>query len=117
MLRRAALLVVAALLLGALVLPWRPTTTCLLRGFTGLPCPLCGGTTAMVRLGRGDPLGALAASPLALGAAAAWVTGPWLAQWLRSIQERLPRGTALASIVTVLLVSELWQLHRYGWVG
>lgn len=116
-LRRAGLLIGVALVLGALVLPWRPTTTCLLRGLTGVPCPLCGGTTAMVQLGRGHLLAALTASPLALVAATAWVSGPAWLRRRRALLARLPRGTAFASLIAVLLASELWQLHRYGWLS
>src|SRR4051794_34741822 len=75
---RAAALAGGSLLLGAI--RWhRPpglATVCLLRATTGVPCPLCGGTTAFVRLGRGRLLGALAANPFVLLAALAVVIAP-----------------------------------------
>ncbi|MFN2536917.1 MAG: DUF2752 domain-containing protein, partial [Mycobacteriales bacterium] len=54
---RITVLLTAAVLLSLLHLPWRPRTVCVLRTFTGIPCPLCGGTTAAVNVGRGDLLG------------------------------------------------------------
>lgn len=111
---RAAVLVGAALLLSVLVLPWRPATFCLLRGVTGVPCPFCGGTTALVQLGRGDLLGALQASPLVVLGAPVWVAWPRLrapaARWAR----RHGRRVTLAGAAGVLAASELWQLHRFA---
>ncbi|HEX8859889.1 MAG TPA: DUF2752 domain-containing protein, partial [Actinomycetes bacterium] len=39
---------------------------CLLRTLTGVPCPLCGMTTAATSLAAGDPRAALAANPFVL---------------------------------------------------
>lgn len=109
---RAAGLVVAALVLSVLVLPWRPTTLCLLRGLTGIPCPFCGGTTALVHLGRGDLVAALRASPLVVLGAPVWVMWPRLsdagAAWVRRHGRRAP----LLLGAGALTASELWQLHR-----
>lgn len=112
-LHRAAAVAAAALLLAAVVLPWRPPTLCLLRAVTGLPCPACGGTTAMVALGRGDLQGALAASPLVALGAPVWVLWPSLAPALRRAGEHLGRYAAPAAVVVVAAASELWQLQRY----
>jgi hypothetical protein len=110
-LRLAALLVVAVVL--AQVHPrHRPATVCLLRGLTGVPCPFCGGTTAAVHVGRADLLGALHASPLGL------LGAPVVAVWpaLRSRLARLPSSARVGALVAALLGSELWQLHRFGWI-
>ena len=122
--RRAAALVVAALVLGALVLPWRPPTLCLLRNLTGIPCPFCGGTTAMVQLGRGDLEAALYASPLVVLGAPLWVSWPrlrpaverWSQQrWSeRGWSERGVRRALLAGGAVALVLSEAWQLHRFA---
>jgi uncharacterized protein DUF2752 len=99
-----------AVVIGALHIPHRPATLCLFRELTGLPCPLCGGTTAAVLLGHGDLKGALGASPLAVGLLATWplldVIRPprW---WYR---KRI-RWTVIAA---VLIASEIWQLVRFG---
>lgn len=100
----------AALVLAQLHLPHRPATVCLLRAVTGLPCPFCGGTTAAVHVGRGDLVGALRASPLAVVAAPVSAFLPLLAGRVRPL---LPWRAAL---VLVLAGSELWQLHRFGWI-
>jgi hypothetical protein len=99
------------LALGAVHLRHRPATFCLLREFTGVPCPFCGGTTAMVRLGTGHLREAVAASPLALVMLAlaplvGIVKGPWT---------RRPALTRTI-VVVVLVASELWQLNRFGFI-
>jgi hypothetical protein len=111
-LARAAALVGAAVLLAALVLPWRPPTMCLLRGLTGVPCPVCGSTTALVGLGRGDLSAALAASPLVVLGAPVWVLWPRLAPVLRRWRTALGPRSAPVTVVALALLSELWQLHR-----
>src|SRR5450755_5035788 len=66
---RVALGVVAAVTLAHLTIPGRPATVCPLRAFTGVPCPICGGTTAAARIGHADLVGALRANPfVVLGA-------------------------------------------------
>jgi hypothetical protein len=54
---------------------------CLLRQWTGAPCPTCGSTRAVLALVDGDLLGALAVNPLAAvavaGALAAGIAAPW----------------------------------------
>jgi hypothetical protein len=110
-LRFAALAVTAVVL--AAVHVRRPATFCLLRATTGVPCPFCGGTTAAVRLGRGDLRGALAASPLAVLMLGVWpflgVVGP--PQWW---QRRAARWSLLAA---TLVGAEVWQLLRFGLIG
>jgi hypothetical protein len=102
--------VLAAVLLGLLVIPWRPPTLCLLRGLTGVPCPFCGGTTAMVQLGRGDLLAALHASPLVVLGAPLWTAWPRVGPALRS---RLSRRALLVAVGLALAGSQAWQLHPY----
>jgi hypothetical protein len=105
---RAGALLAAAVGLSLLHLPWRPPTVCLLRATTGIPCPLCGGTTAAVHVGRGDLLGALRASPLAVLGALAFVAAPLA---------RLPQLSSRhlwALILTVACAAELYQLGRFG---
>lgn len=106
---RLVAVVAVAILLAAVHLPWRPRTLCLLRELTGVPCPFCGGTTAMVRLGDGDLRGAVSASPLALAMVAYW---PFLGVvrppgWLRA------RRTRWALIGVILVAAELFQLARF----
>lgn len=91
-------------------IPGRPATFCVLRAVTGIPCPFCGGTTAAVHLGHGDFTGALAASPLAVAMIAA-IPFVGFSPRLRS-HRRLWR----AVIATALVLAELWQLGRFGFL-
>lgn len=104
---RAGLLLGVAALLG-LVLSVRSGPACLLRAVTGLPCPLCGGTTAAVAVGRLDLRAALAASPLAVLGAAALIAAPLAPSRLRAALA--PRRTPL--VLSALAAGEVWQLFR-----
>ncbi len=91
----------------------RPASLCLLRTFTGVPCPFCGGTTAAVRLGDGDLRGSLAASPIALPMLLVW---PWLGL-VRSPRWAASRHVRWTAIGVILAGAELWQLARFGFLG
>jgi hypothetical protein len=102
-------LLAAALVLASLHVR-RPATFCVLRAATGVPCPLCGGTTAGVALGQGDLLASFRASPLVVLGGAVFVAAP-----------RLPRPVLsprqLWTVIAVVAVAaEVWQLFRFGTV-
>jgi Protein of unknown function (DUF2752) len=110
-----------AIACGLLWLAWlpRPHTICPFLMLTGIPCPFCGGTHAGIDLGRGHPISALRASPLAVCGAVIVVILPILRT--TSLAERwrlLPAKTrnivAITSIVGALAASEVWQLVRFG---
>ena len=107
---RVLLLAGFAVALGAIHIPGRPRTLCTLRSMTGIPCPFCGGTTAVVELGQANLVGALAASPLAVVLVAALP--------LRGIKSlgRVCRQPAArwALVGAILVAAELWQLQRFG---
>lgn len=100
-----------ALVLANLQLPWRPTTLCALRGTIGIPCPLCGTTTAAVHIGQLDLLGALAANPFTVTIIALIATAPltgidrW---WDTSLRSR-PRALIC---IALFVAAEVWQLFR-----
>jgi Protein of unknown function (DUF2752) len=99
---------------------WLP---CPLRTLTGIPCPLCGMTTAATGLAAGDLGAAMAANPFVLllagftllmavvmvARALGWLGPPaqWPATWRRQ-----------SCWVAGVLVAASWafQLHRFGWV-
>jgi hypothetical protein len=99
---------------GAVALPVLPAVgpLCPLRRTTGVPCPLCGMTTGVTALARGDMAGAVAANPLApvlvLVVLLAWAV-------LLVGRDRLPvRTQTLGRGLTIALpVLWLFQLHRY----
>jgi Protein of unknown function (DUF2752) len=96
---------------------------CPLRELTGVPCPLCGMTTAATGLAGGDLPAALAANPfvlvlaagtaimaLLMAARAAGMTPP-ARPWGRQA-----RRLALVAVVLLAAASWAFQLHRYGLV-
>jgi Protein of unknown function (DUF2752) len=99
---------------------WLP---CPLRSLTGIPCPLCGMTTAATGLASGDLVAALAANPFVLllagftlvmavlMAARALGWAPRAAQWPTSRRRQ-------SYWVVGLLAAASWvfQLYRFGWV-
>ena len=99
---------------------WLP---CPLRTLTGIPCPLCGMTTAATGLASGDLGAAVAANPFALllagftlvmavlMVARALGRAPAAAQWSPS---RRRQTIWVAAVLAV--VSWAFQLHRFGWV-
>lgn len=106
---------------GLLALAWLPMphTVCPFRMLTGLPCPFCGGTHAGIDLGRGHPVAALRASPLAVCGAIAVITLPMLrktrmAERWRGLPAKTRSMAAVTGIVAALAVSEVWQLVRFG---
>ena len=106
---RTALLVAVAVLVAGLHPRHRPATLCLFRACTGLPCPLCGGTTAAVRIGHGRLYAAAAASPLAVLGATTFALWPLASRALVTTAGRHRNQL----VVSLLVASELWQLHRF----
>jgi Protein of unknown function (DUF2752) len=96
---------------------------CPLRTLTGVPCPMCGMTTAATGLAAGDLQVALAANPFvlvlaaltlvmaALMAARAAGLAPPPAQWPAS-----RRRQAYWAVAALLTASWAFQLHRFGWL-
>ena len=96
---------------------------CPLRALTGVPCPMCGMTTAATGLAAGDLDAALTANPFVLVLAgltlcmavlmAARVAGRAApaAQWPAS-----RRRQAYWVVAALLTASWAFQLHRFGWV-
>lgn len=115
---RVALLLLGVVGLAALRIP-RPPTLCLLRQVTGVPCPLCGFTTAGVHLGHADIVGAVSASPLAVAVCAGFVLAPLVRRsrmvtvW-RATSHRTRQVIPVVVIVAPLIISEGWQLARFG---
>ncbi|WP_153533568.1 DUF2752 domain-containing protein [Actinomadura macrotermitis] len=88
-----------------------PGVLCPLRAITGVPCPLCGGTTVFIELGSGHPVRAVLANPVALAGALGIAVAPLGAggRWW-ALQPR----TRAWILGTALVGSELWQLARLG---
>jgi Protein of unknown function (DUF2752) len=116
---RAAAGGIAAVALANLSIPGRPSTLCPFRAITGIPCPFCGGTTAAVRIGHLDLVGALRANPLVVVGAVLVVAIPVLmsaprAVATRAARPRFSRRTIAAMITVAIAFSEVWQLFRFG---
>jgi hypothetical protein len=99
---------------------WLP---CPLRALTGVPCPLCGMTTAATGLASGELGTALAANPLALLLAGFTLVMTALMA-ARALGRLAPPAQWPASRrrqsywVAAVLAAASWafQLHRFGWV-
>ncbi|HVF05826.1 MAG TPA: DUF2752 domain-containing protein [Frankiaceae bacterium] len=104
---RVALAASAAVTLAAVRIE-RPPTLCLLRAVTGIPCPLCGTTTAAVHLGNGDVVAALLANPVALLLGLGLVLYPLIARGCH-VPHRA-RGWLFTSVAAFAWV---WQIVRF----
>jgi uncharacterized protein DUF2752 len=117
--QRTAAAGIAAVALANLRVPGRPATLCPFRAITGIPCPFCGGTTAAVRIGHLDLLGALRANPVVVIGAVVVLLLPLLrsapaALAFRAARPRLAKRTIIGAIVLAIAFSEVWQLVRFG---
>lgn len=116
--QRVAVGAIAALALANLHVPGRPATLCPFRALTGLPCPFCGGTTAAVKLGHFDVLGALRANPVVVLGALVVATMPAVIAFRSSRPvarwPALSPTTIRVAIALAVLFSEVWQLLRFG---
>ena len=100
---------VAMLGAGAVLslVPGHAGLPCPLRTLTGVPCPLCGGTTSVEDVFRGHILGALQANP----------AGPFLVAAGLALLVRRPRETVRVPLVALAgLLVGLWlfELHRFS---
>jgi hypothetical protein len=96
---------------------------CPLRTLTGVPCPMCGMTTAATRLAEGRLSAALAANPFVLLlagltavmsvliAARSLGVAPPPARWTAGRQRN-----ARCVVAVVFVMSWAFQLHRLGWI-
>jgi Protein of unknown function (DUF2752) len=110
---RAGSMATAAVVVSAVHRVHDPGTLCPLRALTGIPCPLCGGTTVFIELGAAHPAKALLASPVVLLGAIGLATAPLGSgrRWW-ALDSRIR-----AWIIAVTLgLSWVWQLTRFGFL-
>jgi hypothetical protein len=88
-------------------LPHNPCLPCPLRTLTGVPCPLCGMTTAVKAVCTGHVRASIAANPFGLVAVAVAVA-LLVRPGVRSV--RVPVMLVVAAAAT----SWVWELHRFG---
>jgi hypothetical protein len=124
---RLALLGLGAAAVATVYPAWHRTTglgllPCPLRTLTGIPCPVCGMTTAAIALAAGDARGAGAANPfifvlvtviaitlpLVAGRSIGAVSSP--TPWSPAARRRTRQVAGVLAVV-----SWVWQLHRFGW--
>jgi len=107
---RAAGAALAATGTGWLYSQKDPGVLCMLRRFTGVPCPLCGSTTVFVDLGSGHPGAAFLANPVTFVAAGVLIVAPLgPGRWWWSASPRSRRMLLAGAIA----FSWLWQLDRF----
>ncbi len=96
---------------------------CPLRRFTGVPCPLCGMTTAAAALADGDLGASLAANPflVVLAGGTLVMTVLMMARLAgRAAPARRwsPRADRVVTVVVTVAMAVSWvvQLNRFGWL-
>jgi hypothetical protein len=110
---RAGLLAIVALGVARLHAAYQPGVLCPLRRLTGVPCPMCGSTSAFVELGHGRLLAAWAAQPFTMAVTFFLVAAPKaFSLAYRQILAR-PR-LALSCAAGLAAASWLYQLVRFG---
>ncbi len=108
---RAAAVVALGAVLTRLHTATDPGVLCPLRAMTGVPCPFCGSTTALLEVGNGDLVAALVAQPGTMLVVAALVTAP--GGWFRGWRE-LGYRSKVTLIAGALVLSWVYQLYRFG---
>lgn len=98
-----------ALGLALPLLPHHPGLPCPLRTVTGVPCPLCGMSTAVERGLTGHVSAAIAANPFGLVAIAVAVV-------LLVRPQRQTLQIPAAVVVCALAASWAWELRRFGFI-
>jgi Protein of unknown function (DUF2752) len=108
---RAAAISVAAISASKVLAVHDLGVVCPLRRLTGIPCPLCGSTTAFAELGSADISAGAAANPVTLAGVLAVITAPLggAALWWR-----LADRTRTSIIAGLLTVAWAYQLIRLG---
>ncbi|MFC6597481.1 DUF2752 domain-containing protein [Kitasatospora paranensis] len=102
---------VAAVAVGELHDAHDPGVLCMLRRFTGIPCPGCGSTTVFIEAGHGHWSAALAANPVTVVAAVGLLIAPLgPGRWWWGLSPRHRNVLIGAAAV----ISWTWQLHRLG---
>jgi len=111
---RLALAVTLAVAVARLHAVHDPGVLCPLRAVTGVPCPLCGSTSAFIALGSGEVMAALAAQPVTAAATVLAVAAPRAvaARW-----RRLSQQWRITLTVAIAFGSWVYQLHRFGVLG
>jgi hypothetical protein len=93
-----------------------PGTLCPLRRLTGIPCPLCGSTSAFTAAGAGHWYGALAANPFTVLGVLLLLAAPALPADPVRAWTGLPYAWRWGPLAAVVAASWLWQLHRFGFL-
>jgi hypothetical protein len=107
---RATLLAAGCVVLAQALAIHDPGVLCPVRRLTGLPCPLCGGTTALAAAGAGDFDNAFAANPLVLLGGLALVAAPAGAG---DLWWRFGDRARTWLVLGLLTVAWLYQLVRF----
>lgn len=91
-----------------------PGVVCPLRLLTGIPCPFCGSTSAVMALGTGDLGAAVRVQPMTVLAAGILVTAPtgWYRAW-----RYVPHRRRVALLLGAVVLSWAYQLVRLGVIG
>ena len=111
---RAVLLLALGAVAARLHAAHDPGVVCPLRLLTGIPCPFCGSTTAVMDLGSGDLATAVRSQPMTVLAAGVLVTTPagWYRRW-----GYLRYRHRVVLVVGAIALSWIYQMVRLGVIG
>jgi hypothetical protein len=91
------------------LLPHNPGLPCPLRTATGVPCPLCGMTTAVKASLRGHMRESISANPFGILLVVFSTVALLIPRW---------RSTTIPLVIVLsgVLASWTWELHRFGFI-
>lgn len=104
--------------------PDNESTVCLIKNVTGLPCPSCGSTRAVVSLAQGDLVGALQWNPLGLIIAAVLLVAPWwmgydfltnqktLPAFVAKAEHLVQKKWVAAPAIILVLANWIWNFSK-----
>lgn len=97
---------------------------CVFKNATGIPCPSCGSTRAVLLLSKGDIVGAMLMNPIGILLGIILLTVPlWmlydvlfqketLLNFYRKTEQILKRKWIAIAVITLILANWIWNIYK-----